>query len=481
MSDVTGGAGLGPGHTGGRRRRLARLTSLTVLALVSVATATGHPPLDLAASISHADSGPDVRVARLQWEAAVLAAAAAGAQINASARTGYGVGWRDGVPTDASGPTAITLSATLNVVPLGARGEAAERAAVSLARATSSLEATRAIAAIGAAERWWSARRAADDADLATWRLEVAQRALAVVRVQAEAGTAATSAVMDALLDLGQAELDLIGARANEAATLLELSIHIGRPVAAIAPRGAATDAEALALLDRYELPDDAERGAAVSASDRVANARQALEDAIAADVRAARETSPSLSVSASYGTTGATGRASVAASWDTRSYQPSLELLVDPFRSSAPTTTASVSIGVSVPLSTAHDLERQQASLAITIARERLELATALATLEIAAQVRAAEATLGQLALALERSTARELQAASLTLRAEFDQVSALELERAAADRRAADLALDRAFDAARITLARLDLAVGRDPLLVLGLAASPTPSEVD
>jgi outer membrane protein len=441
--------------------------------------ASTPPPLGLREALVLASDGPDVRVARTQLEAALLAAAAAGAAVTGSARTGYTVQWHDGARGEAGGFQPLSVTATLDVLPYGPRGEALERAAAAVADAERARSRATASAIITAAERWWAAVRAEEGAQLAAHRLELAERSLAAVRVQAEAGTAGPGAVAEAELALSQAALDQAAATVDVLAARAALAQHLGTDAFVLAAREEEVRTAAGRLT--VDIVLDAEAVArGVAESERVRSALRALRDAELADARARREAGPSVAASASVGAAGASGRVSLGASWDSRSFQPTVDLSIEPYRPSPPSTTAAVGVSVTVPFSTTRGPEREQGLRAIAMAEEQLAQARTIGELELQAQLRGVEAVLGQLALALERARLRDDHAISRALGAELGHLAPLDLERGALDDRAAEINLGEILDTARLALARLELALGGDPIPVLvGTAAAAAGTE--
>jgi outer membrane protein len=453
-----------------RRRQCLRLALAGTVVAFAAAAAQGAP-LAFEDAVALALRGPDVRVAELQLEQAALAARTAGAALSGSARSGYQLRWHDGAASGAGGVQPLSVSATLNLLPYGPSADTRARAEASLATAQRALLDARASAVITAAERWWAASRAAAAEALAAERLELAARGLEAVAVQVEAGTAGPAAEAEARLARDEAALDALTAGSDAAAARAVLGQVLGARVEALAPRGEAVALAVAGFLSAYVPRDAAALRAAAMESERVRSAAQALVDAERAEARAERDAGPTVALSAGYQATGDAGRVSVGAAWDTRSYQPSLDLSLDPFTSSAASSTVSLGVSVSIPLNSARAAESAQARAAAALASERLEQARVVAEIEIDASARTVDIAVRQLAISLERAELRRDQQASLALRASLGDVSLLELERARLDALDADLALARALDQARAALARLEQALRLDPSPALGL----------
>jgi outer membrane protein len=480
MSDISAEPRPPKGHT--PSRALVAVATTLALALAPAALAqqpSATAPLGLREAVVLAADGPDVRVARAELEAALLAAEAAGASVTGTVRAGYTVQWRDDAPGGSDALQPLNVTATLNVLPYGPRGEALERASTAVVDAERALARAEASAAITAAERWWAAVRAQELAWLAADRLELAERQLAAVLVQAVAGTAGPGAVGEAELARAQAALDNAAVTIDALAARAALAQHLGTDDFVLARREEDVRAEAARLAVTIE-PDAEALAHGVAESERLRSALRALRDAEMADERARRAAAPSVALSVSVATAGDSGRVSLGAGWDSRNFQPTVDLSMEPFRPSPPSTSASVGVSVTVPFSTTRDLEREQDLRAIALAEEQLAQARVTSGLELEAQLRGVDAVLGRLALAHARARLRDEQAASRALRAELGQLAALDLERAELDDRAAEIDLGEILDTARLALARLELALGGDPIpVLLGTAEAAVASE--
>ena len=432
-------------------------------------------PLTLEATIAGALEGPDVRLARLLMTQAEAAAASAGAVLSGTLRTGAQASWSAG-PDPATSAELQPLSAqvTLNLVPYGPTFYSAERAREAAGDATEALEAAALQAALSAAERWWAAERAGRELAQARARVEAAERALQATLVQVEAGTAGAGAAVDAELALLQARLDATAAAADEAAALVAVEQVTGAPAPAVAARDEDLLDAATAWCATLQLPVDAELRSAADASARMRSAEAALRQALEAAERARRNAGPTASLSTSVSVSGESGRASLGAGIDTRSYQPSLELSVDPWSARPEAASATLSLSVTLPLGAASTAEIERADLTVALERERLASARTQAQLEFEATRRVVEQAAGQLQLALERLALRELQHQAVEVRAAAGTVAPLDLARSHRDLDEAELALARALDAARIAQARLGLDLGRTPFAALGLDAT-------
>ncbi len=458
-----------------RAAHTARLALALLLCTAALAQSPAQP-LALESAIEAALDGPDVRLAQLQRAQAEAAAAIAGAAVSGSLRTGVQASWSNAPPEPGGSADLQPLSAqlTLNVVPRGPAFENAEGARAAAREATEALETAALQAAVRAAETWWTAERAHREAAQALARQETAARTLEATRVQVQAGTAGAGAAADAELALLQARLEAAAAATDQAAALTDLGQLIGVPVSAVAAREEDVPGTAAAWLAALQLPTEAGLRAAASTSDRVRNAERTLAEAVEATARAHRDAGPTASLSGDVSFSGEAGRASLAAGFDTRSYQPSLELSVDPWTARADATSASLSLSVTLPLGSARAAEVERADLAVALETERLASARAQAERELQAAGWAVEQAAGQLQLALDRLALRELQHQAVEVRAAAGSVSPLDLARSRRDLDDAGLALARSLDAARVAQAHLALALCQAPLAALGQDAA-------
>jgi len=455
----------------GERRSVAALI-LLVLAITAVAQAQ---VVDLVGAVRGAVGGPDVHVATLQRQQAEATARIASQVASGSVRMGATVS-ASGV--DGSGDLdasvqPLSLQATLYVVPRGPTYDAAVRAERAAQDARAAVRASALHAAIDAADAYWSAERAQREAQAAEARVVAATRALDAIRVQEAAGTAGADVVADAEIALLQARLDAAAAAVDRDAALIELARAIGGPVTAVASRSDGGAALAEAWLADLALPEAARLDAAAADSARVRAAESALADALQSAERARRDAGPSASLSANVAVSGDAGRIALGGGIDTRSYQPGLDLSVDPFSNAPAGTTASLSLTVTVPLASARAAEFDRADLAAALEFERLEQARVQSQLDLAASVRAVEQTAGQLRITLDRLALRAMQLEAGEVRHAAGTVSPLDLERTRRELAEAELALDRALDTARLAQARLALALDDDPFTALGLDA--------
>jgi outer membrane protein TolC len=456
----------------GTRRRAAALVVLA-LALTTVAQAQ---VVDLADAALAAVAGPDVHVATLQWQQAEAAARIAAQVVSGSLRTGASasastVAGSGGLDTSIQ---PLSLQATLYVVPVGPTHDAAVRAQRAAEDARAAVHAAASQAVIDAADAYWAAERAQRESHAAEARLDAAERALDAIRVQLAAGTAGVDAVADAEIAFVQARLDAATAAVERDAALLDLAQLIGSPVTGVAPRsdGGADLAEAW-LLD-LTLPDQATLDAAAAIGARVRSAQDALADALASADRARSDAGPSASLSANVALSGDAGRVALGGGIDTRASQPTVDLSLDPFSNAPAGLSASVSLTVTVPIASARAATVERADLVTALESERLAQAHVQSSLDLTAAVRAVEQAAGQLRITLDRLALRTLQLEASEVRHAAGTVSPLDLERARRELVDAELALDRALDAARLARARLALAIDDDPFAALGIDAA-------
>lgn len=448
--------------------------------------------LEPAQVIAVAAGSGNVTLAALQAERARLAAEGAGAIVSGSLRTGAEASWRaeDAGPAGPEGWEsnlgAISLSTNWVVVPAGPAYDAARRAVRSLGLALDALADARRDAVLDLLERVVNLERLGAQVALAEGRLDLAQRSRDVVAEQLAAGTVAPAALADADLGVLQAEGEVATARADVAAARLAFERAFGVAVDALwapardplgtlqgAAEAAATDPSPAITLG----PDEFD--AAVAASDRVREARDAVDDAATALERARREAGVTLGLSARVVNTSDAGRVTVGAAWDTRSLQPSADLSYDPWNPADPQTTATLEASLSWAFGGNEANAVAQAELDQALALERLQQARSAAALEIENLLRADEQARRAAALAAERHAQRLTQLASVRVRADLGQASPLDLRRAELDGYDAALALLRADDQARAARLRLEAALDRSPSfdpIAAVLAAAPT-----
>lgn len=298
---------------------------------------------------------------------------------------------------------------------------------------------------------------------------------------QAEATAASAAAALSGTLRTGaRASWSNTGADPGASADLQPLSAQLTLNLVPYGPTFDSAERAREAAGDAAAALEAAVLQAALSAAERWWAAERAGRAATQAQARleaaerARRDAGPTASLSTSVSVSGESGRASLGAGIDTRSYQPSLELSVDPWVPRPEAASASLSLKVTLPLGPARSAEIERADLAVTLERERLASARTQARLELEATHRAVEQAAGQLQLALDRLALRVLQHQAVEVRATAGTVAPLDLARSIRDLDEAALALARALDAARVAQARLALDLGRPPFAALGLDAA-------
>lgn len=450
---------------------LAALLATLALTLLGLGYGAG---LTLEDALRAAADGPDVRLAQHQAAQADAAARAAAQRLTGTLRGGVQGSWNDLGPSPAGDVTVqpLTLQATLYVVPSGPAHDAAERAALAARDAHAAVERVAAVAVVTAAERWWSAERAATALDLARTRRSLAERRLDAVVRQVEAGTAGRAALAEAELALLQARLDVAEAEVDAAAALLELGQVIGGSVPSVAPRASVAVPAANGWLAAVDVVRDERLDAAVAATARVRTAERALADALAAAERARRDADASVAFTAAASHVGDAGRVAVGGAIDSRGRQPSIDLSLDPFSTAPAGTTATLTLAITVPLASSRGATFEQLDLAAGLEAERLVQARALTRLELEAGVRSVDQAAGALLVALERRALRALQVEAGAVGAAAGAVSTLELDATRLELAEADLALWRTLDVARVAVARLEVELGASPLAALGVA---------
>lgn len=283
---------------------------------------------------------------------------------------------------------------------------------------------------------------------------------------QARAGTLSSTHVADARLRVAQTEAAFAVAQREVEVALAALQRTFGSTPAELwthpLPSLAAMSEQVRGLTPASPLAvEPATMVAAVARDARVAEAARAVDDAATGLARAEREAGVSVSVTARAYSVGDAGRVSLGVGWDTRSYQPSAELSLDPTASGATQVGATMSVTASVPIGPAVGNAVTAAALDQALAVERWEQAVATAEVALDAALANHDDAQRELALAVERLGLRETQLASLRLRAAAGAVAPLDLERAELDHLEQALAVFRMADQVWIARARLEARV--------------------
>lgn len=445
------------------------------------------PNVDAAALAALPDGSNSVQLAALQAETARLDAVAAGAVVSATLRTDVNATWQ----AEAAGATpagwnaslgAITLSTQWNVVPAGPTYDAAQRAERAYGLALAALAEARRDAVLEALDQVVALERLRAQGALAEARLDLARRTRDTVAEQVAAGAATPHALAEAELTVAQAEGDQSAVQADEAAARLAFERTFGVPVEAVWAPDEDPLANVAVDVPVPLSPSAAEIDAAVAASDRVAEATRALDDAEVALARARRDAGVTASLTARATVAGDGGRYALGAAWDTRSLQPSADLSIDAWNAASPQTSLALGASFSVPLGAANSAGVAQAEVAVEVARTRLEQARWTATTELEALLRAVDQAERALGIAIDRLAIRTTTLTSVRVRADLGAASPLDLRRAELDVLDASLAVVRAQDDARDARTRTELALGLVPTdawlaaaLSAALAAEP------
>ena len=356
-----------------------------------------------------------------------------------------------GLPIADADPIAIdpiTLSATLNVVPLGPNVTASERVDDAVTQAETVYLDAREDTLLAAVEGYLNALRNAQGERVLRRGAEVARFALDGVRARLEAGAAGEAEILEAQLVLAQAESDLATSLREDAEGLGTLTSVLG-----VAVDGVTGPVKVKAIPQTRDLDGQLEhRG-------DVLRARLALREAELAEADTQFGLLPSGTASLGYSRSVGGQEVALGASVGSESaFQPSVSLGYQPFSAAADGGNFSASLGVSVPLDPVTPKVLETVALQVTQARTALENTRSLARLELSSRQRelaAAEASLDLTARQLELS--RQLLA-GVQKRFELGLIAPLELKQAEQNRLTAQLTQARAQDA--VLLAHLRLA---------------------
>ena len=357
----------------------------------------------------------------------------------------------DGLPIADTGPIAldpITLSATLNVVPLGPNVTAGERVDAAVTQAETFYQDAREDTLLAAIEAYLNALRNAQQQNVLRRGAGVARFALDGVRAKLEAGAAGEAEVLKAQLDLAQAQSDLATSLREGAEALGTLTSVLG-----VAVDGVTGSVTVEPVLEPGDLDSQLERRGDVM------RARLALRDAELAEADTRFGLLPSGTASVGYTRSVGGQEVALGASVGSDSaFQPSVSVGYQPFGTATDGGAFSASLGVSVPLDPVTPKVLEMAALRVTQARTDLTNTLALARLELGSRQRELAAAKASLDLAARQLGLSGQLLAGVQKRFALGLIAPLELKQAQQGRLAAQLTQARVQDA--VLLAQLRLA---------------------
>ena len=366
------------------------------------------------------------------------------------ATTGAAAIGDDGLPLADAEPIAvdpITLSATLNVVPLGPNATASERADDAVTQAEATYVDAREDALLAAVEGYLNALRNAQEEKVLRRGAEVARFALEGVRAKLKAGAAGEAEVLEAQLALAQAESDLATSLRAGAEGLGTLTSVLG-----VAVDGVVGSVKVKSIPQPRDLKGQLERRG------DVIRARLALREAELAEADTRFGLLPNGTASVGYSrSVGGQEVALGALVGSETAFQPSVSASYQPFSTAADGGAFSASLGVSVSLDPVTPKIVETAALRVTQARTDLTNTLALARLELSSRRRELAAARASLDLTARQLGLSQQLLAGVQKRFTLGLIAPLELKQAEQGRLTAQLTQARAQDA--VLLARLRL----------------------
>jgi outer membrane protein len=437
--------------------RMVRLLFTLSLSLWVLTLAQGVQPLSFSQALELSQESPSVVIAQGQRDLAQKQLEVARGVFSGEFTTGYTQTWGEATSTlptgeeettslDDGGFDAFSLSATLNVVPLGPSADNIQKALWSLEQAELNLRDAGATALISTAESYLTALRAAQEVELKTFSVEVATQDLEANRVRRESGGATDQQVLQAEIALSQAQNELATAQRSNVQALAALSNQLGVEVSSVSG-----EAPSVTLPEGLDI-----EGQILERTD----VRQALIAVQEAELNAAsttREYLPSGSLTMSLSATDDDGRLSASAGYDTRSFQPNASLSYDPsFEGSEglSSNSFSINLGATVPLESSLAPALEAARLSIEQSQQQAEQTQELARLEITNAQRQLDAA--QAGLELSQQLVEQSQETYDTTKERFDLGLIIELDVITAEEalREAQLNFARAQDSYLLAL---------------------------
>lgn len=439
-------------------------------------TAAG-PVLGFDEAMAAAREGPSVQQASLALQQAQARLQASFGNLSASLKAGYSVttGELNGASVDDAGFDPISLSATFDVVPYGPAWDGYKSAQRSVASAQLAVRSARYQATSDTASAYLTALRAQQQVAIDRTAVQLAAAQQAHVESQAANGDATAASVLATQLATNQARATQQDDQLDLEAALDQLGQLVGQVVGGVDGEPAARAEATTAGADADATPADGSTAdadaAALARRADVRRARSDVEDAEASKASSLRSVLPTASLSADVrGGDGATSW-SGGLSYDTSSFQPSLNASVTPAGSGGAATDGtalSVSLGLSVPLDTATPAHLRAADIALRSAQAQLRQTQDAARLAIQSARRALASRQRSAELAEQQRQQRALLLEQAHQRLDLGLVPEVDVDQARLDLARAELAEDQARDAVLLARMNLQLALGLDPMEV-------------
>ena len=456
-------------------KTLFPVAAFLAVAGLTVVRAQGEP-LSFAQALTLAQQSPGVTLAASQLELAQRQLDVASGVVSADLSAGYTRTW--GEATDASGTArslegggfdAATLKMTLNVVPLGPLADSVQRARWNVQKAAANLRDARNNASFNAAEQYLTALRLAQQLALDEATVALAQSRLDAAQTRLAAGAATDSGVLAAQIALGQAQSDLADTQRQQLDTLAKLAQTLGVAVVSVAGEPPALQHADLATTDATALET------LLSQRSDVLAANLAVASAQLDKASTLRDYLPSGTLSTAFNARDGVQQLSAGASFDTRSFQPSISASYDPNlnrnASSATTPTGgssssfSLSVGLDIPLNSAVGPALAVADLAIAQSEQQARQTLQLARLEVDSARRAFAAVTAQVDMAKQLVAQAEQVARTTQDRYDLGLTGILDVQQAQVNLSSARLSADRASDARTVAALQLAQSLALDP----------------
>lgn len=424
---------------------------------LAAAQESGALSFDRAVELS--TESPSVQLAEGQLEVARQQLQAASGVVSASLSADYTQSYvpasADSAATSAGDFGAITAEASLNVVPYGDGADAVTLAEWNVEEAERTLEDARSDAVVEVAEQYLDALRYSQEEEYYQAAVNVAETALEATQTRLEAGAASEADVLDAEINLSEAQNDLAEVALEQDQALATLAQTLNVNVSSVSGEPPSVTLQDLGETEKL-LADRSD----------VASARLDVQEAELTVNANVRDVMPSGSLSAGYRSDGVT----VGAGIGTETYQPSLSVAYDPDGSTTEAPDGiSAQVSVSIPLESGSGATLAAAETSLENARQQLEQVQSQAELELQAaqnQLTTASNSLDS-AQALVEQRRQSLE--TTRTRAELGLVASYEVESAEASLLGAEVDLARLQD--NVLLAQLGLlqTLSLDPAEVL------------
>jgi outer membrane protein len=428
-------------------------------------------PLDFARAIDLAQSSPSVVLAQGQRDLAQKQLEVARGVFSGQFTAGYTQTWGEATTTLPTGDqettslddgslSPFTLEGTFNVVPLGPSADTIQKAQWSLEQAELSLRDAQATAIINTAQAYLTALRAAQEVALREFSVEVARQQLEANRVRRETGGATDQQVLQAEIELSQAQNDLAEAQRSNVQALASLSNTLGVAVSGVA--GEVPSVREVGDLDIEQR---------ILERTDVREAVIAVQEAELSAASTTREYLPSGSLTMTLAATDEESRVAASAGYDTKSFQPNASLTYDPSfegTDGSSSNSFSINLGATVPLESSLAPALEAARLSIEQSQNQSQQTQDLARLEVENNARQLEAA--RAGLELSQQLVEQSQVTFDNTQQRFDLGLIIELDVVTAREalQEAQLNLDRAHDSYLLALLQYLNSLAVNPLEV-------------